>query len=220
MEPLLSGLAAKANPAHAALLVIDVQNDFVADGGFFHRVGADVAAIQAEVLPRLRRLIDGVRAAGLPVIFVRAIYDESVLSAPMRERNARLGMTMPRCISGSWGAEFCGVAPEPGETVITKHRYSAMVGTSLRDEIDRRGIRSLLLTGVATDTCVESTGRDLYFRDYYVTVVSDCCGAFSATDHEAALQRFHRDYGETVSCDAVLASLAGTSDAAGGAPGA
>jgi ureidoacrylate peracid hydrolase len=204
MDSLLSGLAAKADPAQAGLLVIDVQNDFAAEGGFFHKVGADIAAIQSGVLPRLRGLIDGARAAGVPVIFVRAIYDPPVLSAPMRERNERLGMTMPRCISGSWGAEFCGVAPEPGEAVVTKHRYSAMVGTSLRDEIDRRGIRSLLLAGIATDTCVESTGRDLYFRDYYVTVISDCCGAHSQADHAAALRRFDRDYGETVPAEAVL----------------
>jgi ureidoacrylate peracid hydrolase len=210
---LLSGLAAKADPRHAALVVIDMQNDFVSDGGFFHKVGADVATIQREVIPRLTRLVDAARTAGVPVIWVQAIYDAPVLSAPMLERNQRLGMTMERCLTGSWGAAFV-IPPQEGEPVVVKHRYSAMVKPDLGDLLARMGVQSLLLTGVATDTCVESTGRDAYFRDWYTTVVADCCGAYSLADHEAALRRFHRDYGETPESDAVIACWEGARQAA------
>jgi ureidoacrylate peracid hydrolase len=195
---LLLTLADKVDPAHCALLVIDVQNDFAADGGFFDKVGGDLKPIQQQRVPALLRLIDEARGAGVTVIFVQAIYDPSDLSAPMRERNARLKMDIPRCLTGSWGADFYRVEPKPGEPVVIKHRYSAMVNTELPALLRRRGIRSLLLTGIATDTCVESAGRDAYFIDYYVTIVGDCCGAASEEDHRSALKRFNRDYGQVV----------------------
>ena len=195
---LLLTLADKAAPANAALLVIDVQNDFAADEGFFGRIGADVAAIQNNVIPPLVRLIDRARAAGVLVVFVQAIYDDEYLSAPMRERNRRRGVEMPRCLTGSWGADFYGVKPAPGDPVVVKHRYNAMHDTDLDALLRARGVSSLLLTGISTDTCVESTGRAAYFMDYYVTMVSDCCGAFGEADHRAALARFDRDYGEIV----------------------
>jgi ureidoacrylate peracid hydrolase len=113
----------------------------------------------------------------------------------MRERNLRGGMDIPRCLTGSWGADFFAVRPLPGEPVIVKHRYSAFTNPQLKELLDRRGIRSLLLTGVSTDTCVESTARDFYFADYYVSLVRDCCAAASERDHELALKRFDRDYG-------------------------
>jgi len=203
--PLLRTLADKADPRHSALLVIDVQNDFVADGGFFDQVGGDVRVLQKKV-PRLLHLINAARQAGVLVIFVQAIYDPRDLSDPMRERNLRLDMELPRCLSGSWGADFYGVAPLPGEPVVVKHRYSAMVGTDLLKLLSEKGIRSLLLTGVATDTCVESAGRDAYFRDYYVTLIEDCCGAASDEDHQLALKRFNRDYGPVVTSEAIMAT--------------
>jgi ureidoacrylate peracid hydrolase len=162
---LLVTLAQKVDPSCCALLVIDVQNDFAADGGFFDQVGGDLSATQRERVPALLELIVEARRAGVRVIFVRAIYDPENLSAPMRERNARLKMEQPRCLSGSRGAEFYRVKPEPGEHVVIKHRYSAMVNTELPMLLKRYGIRSLLLTGIATDTCVESAGRDAYFID-------------------------------------------------------
>jgi len=195
---LLLTLAEKVDPNHCALLVIDVQNDFVADGGFFDKVGGDLKPIQRERVPALLRLIAEARKAGALVIFVQAIYDPKDLSAPMRERNARLKMEMPRCLTGSWGADFYEVRPRPDEPVVIKHRYSAMVNTNLPDLLKERKIQSLLLTGVATDTCVESAGRDAYFLDYYVTIVADCCGAASEQDHRGALKRFSRDYGQVV----------------------
>lgn len=201
---LLRSIAEKADPRHSALLVIDVQNDFAAPGGFFDQIGADLKVVQQERVPNLLRLIAAARGAGVLVIFVQAIYDPEHLSDAMRERNARIGSELPRCRSGSWGADFYRVAPEPGEPVVIKHRYSAMVGPQLPQLLRERGIRSLLLTGIATDTCVESAGRDAYFRDYYVTLVGDCCGAATDEDHRGALKRFHRDYGPVVDADEVI----------------
>lgn len=200
---LLSTLERKVSPAHAALLVIDVQNDFVADGGFFDQIGADVKTIQ-RVIPTLAQLVDRAREAGVLVVFIQAIYDPQYLSAPMRERDLRVGRRMPRCLTGSWGADFHVIAPCPNEPVVIKHRYSAFANSELDDLLKRRGIRSLLLAGVATDTCVESTGRDAYFIDYYVTLVADCCAGAAERDHCVALERFERDYGAVVNSADVI----------------
>ncbi|HEY7675569.1 MAG TPA: isochorismatase family cysteine hydrolase, partial [Candidatus Methylomirabilis sp.] len=204
-EELLLTLEQKVDPAHAALVVVDVQNDFCAEGGFFHRAGYDLGNIQRAV-PPLERLLDHARRAGVFVAFIQAIYDPQVLSGPMRERNRRRNLEMPRCLTGTWGADFYVVRPRPGEPVVIKHRYSAFAGTDLEPLLRRRGVRSLLLTGVSTDTCVESTARDGYFLDYYVTLVADCCGALSEADHRDALARADRDFAAVVtSADVVRA---------------
>jgi ureidoacrylate peracid hydrolase len=201
---LLTTLEQKISPGKAALLVIDVQNDFVAKGGFFAEVGADVDAIQQCSIPPLLKLIDAARAAGVLVVFVKAIYDPEVLSAPMLERNTRTGRGQPRCITGSWGADFYAVRPLQNEPIVIKHRYSAMISTGLDKLLKDNNIKSVLLTGVSTDTCVESTGRDAYFMDYYVTLISDCCGAVNDADHRGALARFDRDYGAVATSEEVI----------------
>jgi ureidoacrylate peracid hydrolase len=190
-------------PARTALVVVDVQNDFVADGGFFDAIGADVKTAQRRI-PALVRLIAAARSARVPVVFVQAIYDPQYVSAPMRERNRRRGVERPRCLTGSWGADFYEVKPLPGEPVVIKHRYSAVPNTDFLPVLRRLGVDSLLLAGVATDTCVESTARDAYFIDYYVTIVADCCAAYDENDHLGALRRFERDYGAVVTAAEVM----------------
>jgi len=203
-DDLLVSLEQKAAPGNAALVVVDVQNDFCADEGYFGKLGADVKAVQ-RMVPTLERLIESARAARVLVVFVQAIYDPPYVSAPMRERNLRKNREMPRCITGSWGADFYGVRPQPGDEVVIKHRYSGVINTELDAVLKRHGVKSLLMTGVATDTCVESTARDAYFIDYYVTLVEDCCGAFSEQDHQNALARFDRDYGAVVTAAEITA---------------
>src|SRR5438067_7716434 len=129
-EELLLTLEQKADPAHAALVLVDVQNDFLADGGFFHQAGVDVAPMR-EALGPLPGLLEQARQAGLLVVFVQAIYDAEYLSDAMLERNRRRGLEIPRCLTGSWGAEFWTVRPQAHEPIVIKHRYSAFASTEL-----------------------------------------------------------------------------------------
>lgn len=98
------------------------------------------------------------------------------------------------------------VKPREGEPIVVKHRYSGIMNTELNAVLKQHGIRSLLMTGVSTDTCVESTARDAYFIDYYVNLVEDCCGAFDAEDHRVAIKRFARDYGLVATSTEVMAT--------------
>jgi ureidoacrylate peracid hydrolase len=200
---VLNTLDRKVAPGNAALIVVDVQNDFCADEGVFAKAGNDVSMVR-EMLPNLRRLIDGARAVGVQVIFVQAIYDPVYLPAPWYERNARLNFEVPRCISGTWGADFYGVAPLKGEAVVRKHRYSAFVNTELDLILRSRQIQTVITTGVATNICVESTSRDAFMRDYYVVLADDASAAYSREQHQAALMNISIGFGVVTKVDEIL----------------
>lgn len=204
-EGFLSTLAEKVDPAHAVLLVIDVQNDFCADGGWFHREGVDLSHIQAMV-PRLENFLGESREAGVRVIFVRSFYDECYLSPPMRERRARIERDRGKCLQGSWGADFYRVRPRPEELIVTKHRNNAFLGTELDQVLRAWEVKALLVTGVATNVCVEATSGHAYMVGYYVVLVEDCVAARTAAWHEAAVDKINRLFGVAAKAEEITSA--------------
>jgi len=202
MEPILSTLSDKVRPEHTALVVVDVQNDFCADGGFFSDMGYDLSMIQPMV-PRLNSFIARAREAKVPVIFVRAIYDAPYVSASWVEKRSRTRSGQKLCLSDTWGAEFYLVSPLPGEVVVTKHRYSAFAGTNLDLVLRSMGIKTLLISGVATNVCVESTARDGYQLDYYIVFMEDCAANTNEQLHETTLQNIGKYFGDISTIDDV-----------------
>lgn len=202
VEPLV-GLANKLAPAHTALLVIDMQNDFIADGGLVARSGRDVSAAQ-KLADRLPYLIEDARRVGVLVVFVRNVYSTErnfYLSDAWLEQAARKqkgGYTRyPVCAEGSWEGDYHGkIRPESGDPIVTKHRYNAFHGTDLDTILRANAIRTVVMTGVATDVCVASTAREAFMRDYYAIMVDDGTATFSPEDHAAALRNFDRYFGE------------------------
>jgi ureidoacrylate peracid hydrolase len=197
-RPVLSTLEEKVAPSRACVLVIDVQNEFCARSGAFHRTGHEVDLIEAMV-PTLLEFIDRARAVGCPVIFVRAIYDEHFLAPNWRDPDILCDLTVPRCRSGTWGAQFYRVEPRPDEIVVTKHRYSPFIETDLDTILRSLGVETLILTGVATNVCVESTARDGFMKDYCIVVVDDCTGTSSRSAHEATLENIRSYFGRVAS---------------------
>jgi ureidoacrylate peracid hydrolase len=191
MPEVLRTLEQKVDPAHAALIVVDVQNDFCASEGYFGRTKQDLTMIQ-DMVPQLERLIDEARRAGVMVVFIRSIYDEPYLSEPMKERNLRRGLLEERCLSNTWGADFYRVRPEPDELIISKHCYSAFHGTELDDILRNARIRTAIMTGVTSNVCVESTSRDAYFHGYYVVFVDDCAATTNENFSGASSAEIHR----------------------------
>jgi ureidoacrylate peracid hydrolase len=197
-------LADKLAPSRTALLVVDVQNDFCSPDGYFGKLGYDVSA-PAGIMPTLHALIDAARAAGVLVVFVQAIYDEHFLSGPWRERIVRQNITVPSCISGSWGADFYEVKPQPGDVVVQKHRYSAFIDTELDMILRARGVETLVMTGVATNVCVESTARDGFMKDYYIVFPRDGSAGTSPSAHDMALENIGKFFGVVASAAEVAA---------------
>jgi ureidoacrylate peracid hydrolase len=200
----LGSLAEKVDPAHAALLVIDMQNDFCAAGGLVSKDGRDISAAQ-ELAARLPAFVDAARAAGVLVVFVRCLYTteaNTYLSDVWLEQAARKregGYTrIPVCCDGEWNGDFCGdVRPRKGDVVVTKHRYSAFHNTDLDLVLRTNGIRSLILTGVVTNVCVETTAREGFVRDYYIVAAEDGCAAYVRADHVQSMSNIDRFFGET-----------------------
>jgi len=199
----LTGLEHKVRPQHAALVVIDMQNDFCASEGLVAKGGRDVSAAQ-EMAARLPGLIAAARAAGVLVVFVRNVYSSdgnSYLSDVWLEQAARKqggGYTrIPVCAEGSWEGEFYGaVRPEPGDPIVTKHRYSAFYNTDLDTILRSHGVRTIIFTGVSTNVCVETTAREGFIRDYYVVLVADGTAAYSKDEHDKTLKDIDRFFGE------------------------
>ena len=121
LTAFLTSLEQKASPAPTALVVVDEQNDFVADGGSFDRIGADVKSAQQSV-PNLVRLVDHARAAGVLVVFVRSTYDAQYLSEAMRERNQRREMS----IAASGESLPIWVIDADEERAIVRHVNAAL----------------------------------------------------------------------------------------------
>ena len=209
-RPLLDTLESKTRPAHTALIVVDVQNDFCAVGGMMEKEGFDLTAVQA-MADRLPSLIKTARAAGVLIIFVKNVYtsDGNVyLSDSWLEqaRRAREGSYTRRdvCREGSWEGDFFGdVRPEPGDAVVTKHRFSAFRDTDLDLILRSHGIRTLVMTGVASNVCVETTAREGFVRDYYIVFTSDGTATYADIDHQATLRNMDRFFGQVASVDDV-----------------
>lgn len=192
----------RVHPGSTALLVVDVQNDFAAPGGWFDRNGQDLKYMH-QAIDRLESFLGAARATGVPIVFVQAIYDEKWLSSPMLERHRLTGLDTRHCMEGTWGADFFQIGPEPGEEVIIKHRYSAFFNTGLDSLLRARGIVNVIVAGITTNVCVESTAREAYMRDYHVVTVEDCSATYSAEAHEASLQNLRRAFGRVVSARAI-----------------
>ena len=210
---LLRTLEDKVAPARAALVIVDVQNDFCDDRGYLGRLGAPMGLIQS-MAPRLQRLLASARQHGVPVIHVISHHDEEYASPVVTEQKLRHGLPMeldgralrdaPYCLKGTWGAQMYAVDSRPGEDIVVKHRYSGFHGTNLDLLLRSRGIQSVILTGVATNACVESTGRDVYMHDYYLVFVSDCTATTSEAAHNATLVNIDQFFGQVASAEEII----------------
>ena len=189
-----SALQKICDPERCALIVIDMQNDFCAAGGYFDKTGADLSGMAA-LAERIDGFVGSARAAGALVVFVRSQYDPVYLSEQQKERRRRVGWDMPLCQTGSWGFDFYGVAPLPGEPIVTKHRFDAFYNTDLELLLNGNGRRTLLFAGVSTNVCVETSLRNAFIRDFDTVLLADCTAARNARAHEAALDGVRHHFG-------------------------
>jgi len=194
------------DPATTALVLIDVQNDFCHPDGAFGRAGHDIAGMPDIATP-LRRLVAEARAREVLTVFVRATYDREVTSRALAQNRRRRGLVQSLCLEGSWGADwFGGVAPAgaPGEIVLTKHRFDAFQGTPLDLYLRNNGIRTVVMVGVATSGCVESTVRDAFFQDYRVVVARDAVAEAGMIFHDSSLGTMKRAFATLADVDDII----------------
>ena len=193
--------------ARAAIVVVDMQNDFGAKGGMFDRAGIDISMIQRAVEPTAKVLAAG-RAAGVKIIYLKMgfkpdLSDLGSDDSPNRVRHMMLsvGKSVPGpngkesrvLVRDTWNTDILPeLAPKAEETVLYKHRFSGFYETELDATLKKMGIKYLIVTGCTTSTCVESTIRDAMFRDYSCVLLADCTGEpigndLSRSNHDASL---------------------------------
>lgn len=187
---VVEGLAGWIAPSRTAVLVIDIQVDFASPDG---ALGAyvDMAVVQPAVAAA-ERLVEAARGAGIPVVFVGLFTspetDSSSWKARMRRRGGDPDNESALCRVGEVGSEFYGPKPAPGEPVVKKTRYSGFGGTDLDARLKALGVDTLVVAGLTTECCVDSTVRDAFSLDYHVFVAADACAAYEPDIHAASLK--------------------------------
>lgn len=189
-EPV-AGVADWLAPTRVALVIVDMQVDFASPDGAIGRAGADLSAVP-DALVVAEHLAKAARLAGTLVVFVGLRTRPETDSATWRERIRRLGgdpnRDMAFCREDEPGAAFVGPRPEPGEIVIAKTRYSAFFDTDLDSALKSRGVDTLVVCGLTTESCVDCTVRDAFHLDYHVFIAADACAAYEADLHLGALK--------------------------------
>ena len=220
-EPIIIKLAT------TAVIVVDMQNDFGAEGGMFHSAGLDISMIQNIVSP-ITRVLGAAREVGIKIIYLKMAFkpDLSDLGAPdspNRVRHLFFGVGEPThapsgvrsqaLIRDTWNTEILWeLAPKAGDTVLFKHRFSGFYQTELDVILKEMGIKHLIFTGCTTSVCVESTIRDAMFRDYSCVLLEDCSAepigaTFQRSNHEASLLVIEKLFGWVSSSDEFIEAL-------------
>ena len=201
-------------PVSTALIVIDMQRDFVETGGFGESLGNDVSRLAA-IVPTVRALLDWCRASGVHVIHTREGHRPDLSDCPPAKRERgnpalRIGDESPMgriLIDGEPGNDILAeLAPAPGETVIVKPGKGAFYATALGDILRLQGITHLLLAGVTTEVCVQTTMREANDRGYDCLLVEDATESYFPEFKRATLDMI-RAQGGIVGWTAPLAAL-------------
>jgi len=185
------------DPRKTALIVIDMQRDFLAPEGASGASGFDLAPLRA-VIPRLQAVLRAARAQGLPVYHTREGHkpDLSDLSEAKRLRSlaagAEIGARGPLgrfLVRGEYGHDFVDeLQPEVGEAVIDKASFGAFHGTDLEASLRAKGVTHLIVAGVTSQCCVLSTVHEANDRGFFCLTLEDCCAAFEPSLHTAVMQ--------------------------------
>lgn len=195
----------RLNAQRAALLVIDMQNDFLEKGAVLE------VPMARKILPNLKKLLSACRKSGIPVVYTAHEHlpdgQDSPLELAYFPQLKKRGLRR-----GTRGVEiYDEIAPTPGDLVIKKHRYDAFYNTDL-DTLLRniRGpgtVDTLIITGTVTNICCESTARSAFMRDYKVVFVSDATGGIDKASHDATLKIIGLAFGRISSTAEVIAEL-------------
>lgn len=193
---VLDSLEEFADPKHAALVIVDMQNDFCHPDGLYAQCGKNIGTTAATV-PGTVALVRSAQERGVLCVFVRQQTlpnNESDSPAWLRFK-CRDGKRPEYTLKGSWGAEFVdGLTPGPNDLAIEKFRPDAFVKTDIDGHLRARNIQSLIVLGTSTEGCVESTVRGGSYHDYYVMVVSDLVSSCNPVLHEGSLRLFEARY--------------------------
>jgi gluconolactonase len=198
----------KLDPARCALLVQDLQNDVIIEGGAFADSGSPTHAKEQNVVENVKRLADACRAKGVPVIHVWYLVEEGApglkLNAPLFQGLSEAGAL----VRGTWGAAPAdGLEAQDGDFVVEKMRMSAWQGTRLENLLAGLGRDTIVVTGAWTNMSIEHTSRTGADKGYTMVVPEDGCSTMSADWHNASINYALQNVSTVTTVDAVVAAL-------------
>ena len=214
-------------PTTAALVVIDMQRDFVDPGGFGEVLGNDVSLLRRAIAP-IQRVLAAVRGAGMLVIHTREGHRSDLSDLPPSKKargrlKAGIGDPGPMgriLVRGEYGHDIIDqLRPLPGEPVVDKPGKGAFYATDLDAMLKNRGIRQLVVCGVTTEVCVHTSVREANDRGYDCLVLEDCVASYFPEFHRMALRMIKAQggiFGWVSDSKDFLTALPGTSQLAGG----
>jgi biuret amidohydrolase len=209
------------DPARASVVVIDMQRDFLEPGGFGAALGNDVSLLRRTIAPT-RRLLESARAAGLSIIHTREGHRPDLADLPPAKKArgrlaAGIGDLGPMgriLVRGEPGHDIIPeLSPLPGEPVVDKPGKGAFFATDLDAVLKNRGIAQLIVCGVTTEVCVNTTVREANDRGYDCLVVADCVGSYFPEFQEMGLRMIKAQggiLGWVATSDSVIAALPAT----------
>jgi ureidoacrylate peracid hydrolase len=192
--------AEKVAPSHTALMVIDMQRDYFEEGGIIHRLGFDHREVH-KIIDPLAGFVSQARPVVGLTIFTQQTRPAHMQSQAVLEHYARVGMARPVDAAME---DFFGVIPVEGDVIIKKPKYSAFTSTALDGILRANRIQTLIMTGVATNVCVESTARQAFMLDYHVVVPRDLTAGVSEEFSAWSLRNIGAFFGEVVESSLIL----------------
>ena len=177
--------ALTVKPAETAVIVVDMQNAYATQGGYVDVAGFDISGAAAAIA-QTKKVLEAARAAGILVIYFQNGWDKDYVEAggpgspnwhksnALKTMRARPELAGTLLAKGTWDYALVDeLAPQPGDIVIPKTRYSGFFNTNIDSVLRSRGIRTLVFTGIATNVCVESSLRDAFHLEYFGVVLED-----------------------------------------------
>ena len=211
----MSPVAMDPDISCAALIIVDMQNDFLhPDGAFGRRARREPErlagmSLLAATIPMVKRLLDGFRDAGRPIVHNITTFQPEYADAQLR--HGRHGLTSDGrtlLLEGSWGAQIVDeLAPRRGEYVVTKKGYGGFANPTLNTILRFRSVTSCVVAGVTTAICVSSTIRGGVEYNYRMVLVEDAVAEQSRELHEAEVKILERGFADVTSTSEVVAAL-------------
>lgn len=189
------------------LLVIDMQHGFLSDSGGMARLGYDYKALRTAI-PGCEKLVYSARKSSIPIFFTKYVYEPDFRDGGVQVEEISTGIKDSKlCVAGSKDAEIIeSLMPNKNEVIIEKNRPSSFYSTRLESYLRAQKIKTLVICGVTTNICVESTARDAAQKDYKTYVVKDSVAEVDQFRHEVSLKAMQHMFAKIVTVEEVVNS--------------
>ena len=190
-----------------AMIVVDMQNAFLSDEGSMVKTGMDITELKKTAAP-VRRLVEACHSADIPIVFTRMVQRADFKDVGLRLERRPALKEVDSLVAGTWDAELDPrMDARPKDYILDKSRYSSFYNTNLEVILRGLAVDTLIICGVTTEICVESTIRDAYFRDFRIVVPEDAVAAMDVARHQGTLLTIQFGFGTVTTTAEVIDSL-------------